>query len=110
MANTFKNAFAENVATSAQTIFTTGGSAQAILIGLQLTNTTSAEITSTITLVDNSDSSNALVLLNAVPIPANSLVSVFVGDKVVLESSDILKVHSNTGTALNVFASYLEIT
>lgn len=109
MANTFKNAFAENVATSAQTIFTTGGSAQAILIGLQLTNTTSAEITGTVTLRD-ATASNDIILVNTIPIPANSLVSVFVGDKVVLESSDILKVHSNTGTALNVFASYLEIT
>jgi len=109
MANTFKNAFAENVATSAQTIFTAGGSAQAILIGLQLTNTTSSEITSTITMNDSSESED-IVLLNAVPIPANTLVSVFVGDKIVLESSDVLKVHSNTGSALNVFASYLEIT
>ena len=109
MANTFKNAFAEDVATSAQTIFTAGGSAQAILIGLQLTNTTSSEITSTITLNDSSESED-IVLLNAVPIPANTLVSVFVGDKIVLESSDVLKVHSNTGSALNVFASYLEIT
>ena len=109
MANTFKNAFAEDVATSAQTIFTAGGSAQAILIGLQLTNTTSSEITSTITMNDSS-ASNDIVLLNAVPIPANTLVSVFVGDKIVLESSDVLKVHSNTGSALNVFASYLEIT
>ena len=109
MANTFKNAFAEDVATSAQTIFTAGGSAQAILIGLQLTNTTSSEITSTITMNDRSESED-IVLLNAVPIPANTLVSVFVGDKIVLESSDVLKVHSNTGSALNVFASYLEIT
>lgn len=109
MANTFKNAFAEDVATSAQTIFTAGGSAQAILIGLQLTNTTSSEITSTITMNDSSESED-IVLLNAVPIPANTLVSVFVGDKIVLESSDVLKVHSNTGSALNVFASYLEIT
>ena len=109
MANRFKNAFAEDVATSAQTIFTAGGSAQAILIGLQLTNTTSSEITSTITMNDRSESED-IVLLNAVPIPANTLVSVFVGDKIVLESSDVLKVHSNTGSALNVFASYLEIT
>ena len=109
MANTFKNAFAEDVATSAQTIFTAGGSAQAILIGVQLTNTTSAEITGTVTLRD-ATASNDIILVNTIPIPANSLVSVFVGDKVVLESSDILKVHSNTGTALNVFASYLEIT
>ena len=109
MANTFKNAFAEDVATSAQTIFTAGGSAQAILIGLQLTNTTSSEITSTITMNDSSESED-IVLLNAVPIPANTLVSVCVGDKIVLESSDVLKVHSNTGAALNVFASYLEIT
>ena len=109
MANTFKNAFAEDVATSAQTIFTAGGSAQAILIGLQLTHTTSSEITSTITMNDSSESED-MVLLNAVPIPANPLVSVFVGDKIVLESSDVLKVHSNTGSALNVFASYLEIT
>ena len=90
MANTFKNAFKEIVSyCCGEVVFRVASSTTAILIGLQLTNTGNSEITATITLRDSSTSSNDLVLINAVAIPANSLVSVLVGDKVVLEATDI---------------------
>ena len=108
MANSFKNAFSENVGTSATNVLTcpSGNSSRCVLIGLHLTNTTSGEITATVTLNDSS-ASNDIILVNAVPIPANTMLSVLQGDKVILEESDILKVHSNTGTACNAFVSYL---
>ena len=108
MANTFKNAFSENVGTSATAVLTcpSGNSSRCVLIGMQLTNTTSSEITATITLTDSS-ASNDIVMVNSVALPANTMLTVLEGEKVILEESDVLKVHSNTANACNAFASYL---
>jgi len=113
MANTFKNAFAENVSNTATPtdVLTapTGNASRCVLIGLQLSNTSSAEITATISICDYSASSNDITLLNEVPIPANSMLSVLGGDKVILEEQDIVKVKSNTASACNAFVNYLLI-
>lgn len=111
MANSFKNAIAENVSNSGgspTSVLTcpSGNSSRCIIVGFQLTNTSASEITATITITDNSET-NDVVLVNAVPIPANTLLAVFQSDKIILEESDIIKVHSNTGSACNAFISYL---
>ncbi len=108
MANTFKNAFSENVGTSATTVLTcpSGNSSRCVLIGIQLSNTTSSEITATVSITDSS-ASNDIVLVNAVALPANTMLTVLEGEKIILEESDVLKVHSNTANACNAFASYL---
>ena len=82
MANTFKNAFSENVGTSATAVLTcpSGNSSRCVLIGIQLTNTTSSEITATITLTDSS-ASNDIVMVNAVALPANTMLTVLEGEK-----------------------------
>ena len=51
-----------------------------------------------------------MVLVNQVPIPANSMLSVLEGDKVVLENGDKLQVASDTATSATAVVSYLEIT
>ena len=117
MANTFKNAWSLNVDHSAVTdVLTVGSSNQdaVIVIGLQLTNTASSEITATITLFDSSASQSpsdlrSIVLLNSVPIPANSMLSVLGGDKIVLEAGDKPQVQSSTATSCNAFVNYLLI-
>ncbi len=111
MANSFKNAFAENVSSdssSPTSVLTcpAGNSSRCIIVGFQLTNTSASEITATITITDSS-ATNDIVLVNAVPIPANTMLAVFQSDKIILEESDIIKVHSNTATACNAFISYL---
>jgi len=108
MANSFKNAFTGGVGQSPTSVLTCppANSSKCVLIGLQLSNTTSSEITATITLNDSSASTD-VVLVNEVPIPQNSMLSVLQGDKVVLEESDVLKIHSNTASACNALVSYL---
>ena len=110
MANTFKNAMAENISdSSAATVFTvpSGNASRAVLVGVQLTNTGSSEIKATVILHDYSASTNDITLINQVPIPANSMVSVLSGDKVILEEQDAIKILSDTASALNGFISYL---
>ena len=116
MANTFKNSFKKNLSTSAPgTVVVSSDNVVKILIGLQLTNTGSSEVKSTVSLFDHSvtgsyDSGDEMVLLNLLAVPPNSMVSVLVGDKIVFEANDFLSVQSDTSSALNAFASYLEIT
>lgn len=110
MANTFRNQFAEDVATSSAVIFTvpSGNASKAVIIGVQMSNKGSSEIKGSIHLIDNSaSSSNEITLINSIPIPANSMVTVLSGDKLILEASDVLKAQSDTATALNIFVSYL---
>ena len=109
MANTFKNAFTENVSNSSNTSILAVPSAnasRAVVIGCQLTNSGSSEITANVVLYDHT-STNEITLVNAVAIPANSMVSVLQGDKIILEEQDEIRAQSNTASALNVFLSYL---
>ena len=96
---------------SAETIITAPSSSQVIVIGLQLANKGASEIKATVTIGNNADSDTGdITVLHQVAVPKNSMVSVLVGDKIVMEQNDTLKVLSDTATALDATASYLEIT
>ena len=115
MASTFKNKWAENVDHSAyESVYTAPGSTTSIVIGLTLTNYSSSDITATVLLYDSatggSPSTNDLVFLNAVSIPKNTALEIMRGNKIVLESGDIIKVQASAEDSLNVFATLLEIT
>ncbi len=110
MANTFKLKTKAGVTTLA-TVYTVPASTTAIVIGLVIGNTTGSAITSTITVSsDTSDTeTNADVeLLTTGAIPAYSSVDVLSGSKLVLQTTDLLKVYG-TG-AVDVALSIMEIT
>ena len=105
MANTFKNQITA-VSNSDIDVVTSAG--QVVVVGLQIGNTVSSEIKATVKIYENGGS--AVTLVNQVPIPANSMLSVLEGDKVVLENGDKLQVASDTATSATAVVSYLEIT
>jgi hypothetical protein len=105
MANTFKNQVTA-VTTADADVITSAG--QVVVVGLQLGNIVSSEIKATVKI--KVSGGTAVVLVNAVPIPANSMLSVLEGDKVVLENGDKLQVASDTADSITSVVSYLEIT
>ena len=105
MANTFKNQIT-SVSNSDVDVVTSAG--QVVVVGLQIGNIVSSEIKATVKIHESGGS--AIVLVNQVPIPANSMLSVLEGDKVVLENGDKLKVVSDTASSATAVVSYLEIT
>ena len=111
MANTFKSRHLKDVSnSSAETLLQADSGSQVILIGLQLSNTGSSEVKASVVLNNSADSDTGeMTLLNLLPIPAYSMVSVLVGDKIVMEQSDILKILSDTASSLNAVVSYLDI-
>ena len=49
-------------------------------------------------------------LLKAVSIPGSSTLEVFAGQKIIAQTTDIIKAQASTGSALDVSLSIMEIT
>ena len=115
MANTFKVVTKAGV-TSEDIIYTVAGSTTTVILGLVLGNTTSSQTTVTVTL--SSDTSNRaggndeanqdVELVTNAPIPAGSSLEMLAGNKVVMETTDVLKVPGSGAT--DVVLSIMEIT
>ena len=102
MANTFKNYTSASVGTSAVTTYTVPASTTSVMIGCNISNTTTSQI------VVDVQAAGVYVVKDA-PIPAGSALSVLDG-KIILETSDTVVVTSDTATSADVIVSVLEQT
>ena len=102
MANTFKNYVSAAVGTSETTVYTVPSSTTAVIIGCNVANITSSQIRVTIKVADTH-------VVKEVPVPANSAISVLDG-KIIAETTDTVKVTSNTASSADVIVSALEQT
>ena len=119
MANTFRLHTADAVGTSAVTVYTVGSSTTTIILGLILGNVTGSAVNATVTLESNTDhddgagsdfnNDNVELVTNA-PIPAGGSLETLGGGKLVLQTTDILRVTSDTASSLDVSLSIMEIT
>ena len=115
MANTFKTVTKAGV-TSADVIYTVAGSTTTVILGLILGNTTTSQITATVTLESdtsnragaNNEANQNVELVTNAPIPAGSSLEMLAGNKVVMETTDALSVTSSGST--DVCLSIMEIT
>jgi len=115
MANTFKVITKASV-TSIDTIYTVASSTTTVVLGVILGNTTTTQQTATVTLTsdtanragDNNEANQEVELVTNAPIPAGSSLEMLAGNKVVLETTDIIKVTATGAT--DVALSIMEIT
>ena len=115
MANTFKLISKAGV-TSADVIYTVASSTTTVLLGIMLGNTTTSQVTATVTIesdtsnrsgANNEDNQNVELVTNA-PIPVGSSLELLAGNKVVMETTDVLKLTASGATDIAV--SIMEIT
>ena len=106
MANTFKNYFARNVGTSANTVLT--ATTSTTVIGCTVANKLASAVSATIEV--NSSSVDYCLIKNAPILNGSSLVPIGGEQKLVLEVGDSLKVTANTASAVDVIVSVLEIS
>ena len=120
MANDFKRFTVPSVNTStgasASAVYTVpaGGGATAlesIIIGITLANKTASGVTASVFL-DNFDGSNDVFIVKDATIPAGSSLEVMAGNKIVVQNNgttgDVIRVSSDTGTAVDATVSVLE--
>jgi len=102
MANTFKNYTATDVGASPATVYTVPASTTAVIIGCNVANKTGAAIN-----VDVQIGSTYLV--KGAPVPSGSALSVLDG-KIIMETTEVFTVTSDTATSADVILSVLEQT
>lgn len=108
MPNNFTSYVNKNVGTGGATVVTVGSSTQTTVIGLSCANTTSSPVTVDV-FVTRSSVDYYLIRNATVPV-GGSLVVVGGDQKVVLTTSDTLKVLSSAANSIDVFTSVLNIT
>jgi len=99
MANIFKNYTSASVGTSATTVYTVPSATTSVTIGLNIANTTGAQISIDV------QAAGAYVVKGA-PIPSGSALSVLDG-KIILEATDTVIVTSDTASSADVILSVL---
>tara|TARA_Y100001970_G_scaffold256083_2_gene333431 strand:+ start:3392 stop:3745 length:354 start_codon:yes stop_codon:yes gene_type:complete len=117
MANTFRLTTESGITSSLENIYTVPSSTTTIVLGIMLTNTTtstvnaSVQIVSTTATSENSGGENAnesVYLVKDVPIHSSSSLEIMSGNKIVLQTTDILKASATAGC--DILVSYMEIT
>tara|TARA_R100001510_G_C7567988_1_gene145506 strand:+ start:231 stop:578 length:348 start_codon:yes stop_codon:yes gene_type:complete len=115
MANTFKVVTKAGV-TSSDVIYTVAGSTTTVILGLMLGNTTTSQVTATVTLGSdtsnragaNNEANQAVELVTNAPIPAGSSLELLAGNKVVMETTDTISLVASGATDITL--SIMEIT
>ena len=115
MANTFKLVSKAGV-TTADVIYTVAGSTTTVLLGIMLGNTTTSQVTATVTIESNTgnrsgannEANQNVELVTNAPIPTGSSLELLAGNKVVMETTDVLKLTASGATDIAV--SIMEIT
>ena len=115
MANTFKVVTKAGV-TSEDVIYTVAGSTTTVVLGIMLGNTTTSQVTATVTLSSdtsnragaNNEANQDVELVTNAPIPSGSSLELLAGNKVVMETTDVLKLTASGATDITV--SIMEIT
>ena len=111
MANTFKNAAAAATGTSEVSVYTVPSSTTTTVIGLTCANVTSTSpIKVSIRVYDNSGTAHYYVVKNAEIYEGSALVAVGGDQKLVLETSDIVKIVSDTASSVDTIISVMEQT
>ena len=115
MANTFKVVTKAGV-TSSDVIYTVASSTTTVILGLMLGNTTTSQVTATVTLGSdtsnragaNNEANQAVELVTNAPIPAGSSLELLAGNKVVMETTDTISLVASGAT--DIALSIMEIT
>jgi putative AlgH/UPF0301 family transcriptional regulator len=108
MANTFKNAVSSAIGTSQTSVYTVPASTTTTVIGLTVSNITASAITVDVVLTDTSATTDVYLVKGATVPVGGALVPVGGDQKVVLETTDIIKVTSDTASSADVIVSVLE--
>ena len=108
MANVFNNQLTADVGLTQTAVYTTNSVTKATVIGINISNNTTATMTADIILAKGGTQIN---LVKGARIPAGTALAAMGGDqKLVLTESSTVYVQTDTATSSDVAVSVLEIT
>lgn len=110
MANTFYRKLSRNIGNVATAVgsYTVASNTKAVVVGLTVCNTSGATVAVDITV---NDGSNDYYIVKAAPISAGGALVPIGGDqKIILSTSDSIKVRSDSTSSVDAILSIMEIT
>lgn len=110
MANTFKNAVSSAVGTSQTSVYTVPSATTTTVIGLTVSNIVASDISVDVVITDTSTTTSVYLVKGATVPIGGALVPVGGDQKIVLETTDVIKVTSDTASSADVIVSVLEQT
>ena len=116
MANTFKiktNAAMPTSAGTPEALYTVPSSTTTVVLGLMLCNVHTSQVTVDVQIVsDTSDTetNSTVFAVKDAPIPVGSTLEVMAGNKVVLQTTDVLKIDCDVAAKIDATLSIMEIT
>ena len=116
MANAFKlKTFAGGAigANTDMTIYTGKSGTETTIIGMSIANITTSQVTVDVKIESNTsdtETNGNVELVTAAPIPAGGSLETLGGGKLVLQTTDVLRVTSDTASSLDVSLSIMEIS
>ena len=110
MANTFKNSITSSIGTSGVKVYEAPVGTAATVIGVNVANTATQNISVSVMLRDNAGNKCVYLVKNALIVQGSSNVMVGGEQKVVLESTDFISVTSSLAASADVIVSVLELT
>ena len=113
MANTFKVKTKAGIGTSITTVYTVPSTTTAIVLGLIIGNVTGSAVAATVHVesdTSDTETNGNVELVTAAPIPAGGSLESLGGGKLVLQTTDVLRVTSDTASSLDVSLSIMEIS
>ena len=97
------------VAGTSDALYTVPSSTTTIILGLTLCNVHTAQVSATVEIVDTSASITSTVIKDA-PIPVGGSLEIMSGNKIVVETTDVVKVSSSIADKISATMSIMEIT
>ncbi len=108
MANVFNNQLTSGVGTTPEVVYSTDNVTKATVIGINISNNTTATVTADI-LMD--DGVTQVFIVKGARIPAGTALAAIGGDqKLVINENSTLSVQTNVASSSDVIVSVLEIT
>jgi len=90
-------------------LYTVPSSTTTIILGLTLCNVHTAQVSATVEIEDTSASVTSTVIKDA-PIPVGGSLEIMSGNKIVVETTDVVKVSSSIADKISATMSIMEIS
>ena len=91
-------------------VYTVPSSTTAVVLGVSLANKDTSSRTADVLIVSDTGSNADSYLGKGLPLPVGGTLEIMGGNKLVLQTTDVIQAKASAGSAIDVIVSIMEIT
>jgi hypothetical protein len=113
MANIFKLKTKPSLTTSLAAYYTVPADTTAVVLGISLSNITSGSVTADIKIISDTvdvETNTDTYLGKGLPVPAGGTLEIMQGNKLVLQTTDVIQAKASATSSVDLLISIMEIT